>query len=244
MLCFCFSSRLFSYQIVAIQFYTQSQTPENKKKKKSSEKKNTADLTREIAKVALTQNADDRPSVVEEARRDPRKMELAQAVADYEEKKSDSSTPRYGLQSVQSSESQSVQRTDSNISLEYSMDSSLLGGGDSSITGHYFQATENGSVSTSNSRFSKNSLPKKNMLPRSVDDDTSLLSGDLISETGVPSDQDLFAVGWAKALDAKSGSYYYFTLDRSKIVWDNPLTEKSVFSSSTATTSRQSSTRG
>ena len=39
----------------------------------------------------------------------------------------------------------------------------------------------------------------------------------------VPSDEELFNVGWAKALDPNSGSYYYFTLDRSKIVWDNPL---------------------
>jgi hypothetical protein len=38
-----------------------------------------------------------------------------------------------------------------------------------------------------------------------------------------PSDEDLFRVGWAKTLDPKSGSYYYFTLDRSKIVWENPL---------------------
>jgi hypothetical protein len=55
---------------------------------------------------------------------------------------------------------------------------------------------------------------------------TSLLKQDdesQTSEVGVPSDEDLFAVGWAKALDPKSGSYYYFTLDRSKIVWDNPL---------------------
>ena len=39
----------------------------------------------------------------------------------------------------------------------------------------------------------------------------------------VPTDEELFSVGWAKALDPKSGSYYYFTLDRQKIVWDNPL---------------------
>jgi hypothetical protein len=30
-------------------------------------------------------------------------------------------------------------------------------------------------------------------------------------------------VGRAKALDMNSGSYYYFTLDRTQIVWDNPL---------------------
>lgn len=39
----------------------------------------------------------------------------------------------------------------------------------------------------------------------------------------VPSDEELFAAGWAKALDSNSGSYYYFTLDRKKTCWDNPL---------------------
>jgi hypothetical protein len=39
----------------------------------------------------------------------------------------------------------------------------------------------------------------------------------------VPSDEELFAVGWAKALDPGSGNFYYFTLDRSMTVWDNPL---------------------
>ena len=40
----------------------------------------------------------------------------------------------------------------------------------------------------------------------------------------VPSDEELLAIGWAKAMDPSSGNYYYFTLDRSKIVWDSPLT--------------------
>lgn len=39
----------------------------------------------------------------------------------------------------------------------------------------------------------------------------------------VPDDDKLFAIGWAKALDANSGIYYYFTLDRTKTVWENPL---------------------
>lgn len=39
----------------------------------------------------------------------------------------------------------------------------------------------------------------------------------------VPTDEDLNAIGWAKALDPNSGSYYYFTLDRQKTVWENPL---------------------
>jgi len=39
----------------------------------------------------------------------------------------------------------------------------------------------------------------------------------------VPTDDELMAIGWAKALDPNSGLYYYFTLDRSKTVWENPL---------------------
>ena len=39
----------------------------------------------------------------------------------------------------------------------------------------------------------------------------------------VPSDEELNAIGWAKALDENSGAYYYFTLDRKKTVWENPL---------------------
>jgi hypothetical protein len=39
----------------------------------------------------------------------------------------------------------------------------------------------------------------------------------------VPSDEELFAIGWAKAMDPRSGNYYYFTLDRTKTVWENPL---------------------
>jgi len=43
----------------------------------------------------------------------------------------------------------------------------------------------------------------------------------------VPSDEELFEIGWAKALDPKTGYYYYFTLDRSKTVWENPLSNTS-----------------
>ena len=43
----------------------------------------------------------------------------------------------------------------------------------------------------------------------------------------VHSDEELFEIGWAKALDPKTGYYYYFTLDRSKTVWENPLSNTS-----------------
>ena len=42
----------------------------------------------------------------------------------------------------------------------------------------------------------------------------------------VPTDEELFAFGWAKALDPKSGAYYFFTLDRTQTVWTNPLTNR------------------
>ena len=42
----------------------------------------------------------------------------------------------------------------------------------------------------------------------------------------VPTDEELFAFGWAKALDPKTGAYYYFTLDRTQTVWINPLTNR------------------
>ena len=204
----------------------------------------------EIAKVALLQESglSGRPAVVEQAIRDPKKMEFAQAVADYEEKKSDSSIPRYALQVV-SSDSQSVQRSDSNVSLEYSLDSSMLGGGDSQTTGAYFLHSDTAaSIATNTSKrrtaASKKIPSQKSLLERTSEDEPSVTEGSLMSNgTSItdfppPSDQELFAVGWAKALDPKSGAYYYFTLDRSKIVWDNPLLERSVFSSSTTSSYR------
>jgi hypothetical protein len=37
------------------------------------------------------------------------------------------------------------------------------------------------------------------------------------SEEPISTNEEPFAVGWAKALDTNSGSYYYFTLDRLKL---------------------------
>jgi len=58
------------------------------------------------------------------------------------------------------------------------------------------------------------------------DDDISLSlleSESSLDDAPVPSDEELFAFGWAKALDPNSGSYYFYTLDRAETVWDNPL---------------------
>ena len=43
----------------------------------------------------------------------------------------------------------------------------------------------------------------------------------------IPTDDELKAIGWAKAFDPKSQLYYYYNLDRSKTSWDNPLAAKS-----------------
>lgn len=64
--------------------------------------------------------------------------------------------------------------------------------------------------------------------------DTSVGAGSLFSFTTqntkegtnggrVPKDDDLRAIGWAKAYDPSSQSYYYYTLDRAKTSWENPL---------------------
>ena len=56
----------------------------------------------------------------------------------------------------------------------------------------------------------------------SEDESLSLLLRESQSSI-VPSDEDLMAIGWGKALDSNSGAYYYFTLDRARTVWENPL---------------------
>jgi len=67
--------------------------------------------------------------------------------------------------------------------------------------------------------------PQQQQPVASVTDEEETLS---LQDSGssseiVPTDEDLFVVGWAKALDPSSGNYYYFTLDRTKTVWENPL---------------------
>mmetsp|Transcript_35820 Transcript_35820/g.77258 ORF Transcript_35820/g.77258 Transcript_35820/m.77258 type:complete len:516 (+) Transcript_35820:3-1550(+) len=72
------------------------------------------------------------------------------------------------------------------------------------------------------SRYQEEDESNKNILSDEEGDDISLSLLESRSSI-VPSDEELKAVGWAKALDAHSGSYYYFTLDRSRTVWENPL---------------------
>jgi len=122
-----------------------------------------------------------------------------------------------------------------NASMDYSVDTaSLLG--DGSLIGGQFAG--DGSVITMNTSASENRSLLSNVTRSTVhdatdskkkvgkemdDDDISLSILESCSTEQIPSDEDLFAIGWAKAVDPNSGTYYYFSLDRSKIVWDNPL---------------------
>jgi hypothetical protein len=125
----------------------------------------------------------------------------------------------------------------SGLSLEYSVDSTLVGessvggstlnstvGGStvgSSLLGQHYAA--DGSIVSSTTRetlaTAKEGIMQDIVPEASRSGEESQDSEDEI----VPTDEELYAVGWAKALDPNSGSYYYFNLDRSRIVWENPL---------------------
>ena len=175
---------------VIIFIYMQSSTSNIKKKKKNKSKAAyDKELARQIAMIAMAQEETDK--MHSEIKKNP-----ALAVKDDNAPKFTMATP---TKSPKSKDMTRIYRNDSGASsLDYSLDSSMLGGTDSLTLG---------GMSSS----------------RNPDDEYSQTSEAAAAAAGVPSDEELFAIGWAKAFDPKSGSYYYFTLDRSKIVWDNPL---------------------
>lgn len=187
--------------------------------------------SRQIALIAMAQEqtsrAQDQPS--------GEKMDTAESVMRTKNGTSHSHSSR-GKQP-------SVQRNDSGVSLEYSVDSTFIGDastvGGSTLMGQNY-AGEGNSVLSGSTKGSRQARQSRKSFASSVaaeseaaasssskKDDEDLSAFSLQESTSsmeaVPTDEELFGVGWAKALDPKSGSYYYFTLDRSKIVWDNPL---------------------
>ncbi len=103
--------------------------------------------------------------------------------------------------------------------LSHFANSSINDGGGSVVT----SGTENQSLLSYVTRSTM-------MHSRYQEDDGENVHGDDISlslleskSSVIPDDDELFAIGWAKALDANTGVYYYFTLDRTKTVWENPL---------------------
>ena len=94
-------------------------------------------------------------------------------------------------------------------------------------TVHDMGRTTNTKAKKKSSSSTKEKQSQSQLRSQSQEDEDGSLSlmasSSTMGEEQVPSDDDLFAVGWAKALDPSSGCYYYFTLDRTQTVWENPL---------------------
>jgi hypothetical protein len=155
----------------------------------------------------------------------------------------------------------SLPNADSGVSLDYSLDSQHLLSGE-----EYRPSGVNGAAmlqyvaaSHTTTRAAGTHVPPQNAR-RPVDqgqrqqpsvvtvkeEDDGLSLQESGSSEVIPTDEELFMVGWAKALDPTSGNYYYFTLDRTKTVWENPLSadtyvsaESSYFSGSGASSLHQ-----
>jgi hypothetical protein len=117
---------------------------------------------------------------------------------------------------------------ESRTSMEYSQDgssSAYVNDGTSTVLGQNIDTEATFASSAAKETRSVNS--KAEAEHQHDEEESGMMS---LQETAssfssvVPSDEDLLAIGWAKALDRSSGNYYYFTLDRTTIVWDNPLT--------------------
>lgn len=134
-----------------------------------------------------------------------RSLVVAQTLLDREKAKATPSSNR---------KSPKVEKNDSSLSLEYSTDgsSAFFHEGTSLLGNNLVPPAENSVTGT--------------RAGDADEDENSYLSIQESSSSAVsvvPTDEELYAVGWAKALDPKSGNHYYFTLDRTKTVWDNPL---------------------
>lgn len=204
-----------------------------KKSKNKTKEAVEAERERQIALIAMAQNQTEKAGDhLRETLNDPKKLELAQRVMQ------SSDPPK-----AKSKTAPAVQRNDSGVSLEYSIDSTYLGGDNSTLGGSTVMGQHiatDGSVATASTKGSRQFRASSQRKERSSqaangtkhgskqndDEELSAFSHPSSVEDSlevVPTDEELFGVGWAKALDPKSGSYYYFTLDRAQIVWDNPL---------------------
>ena len=145
---------------------------------------------------------------------DKERQRQSELLAKVNEEKANKS-PHYTMQSSSSqSKKQDMEFSDPGLTMEYSADgSSAFFNQDQSLFGQHF-VNAGSDVSSPVKSKSKE------------DDEGSALSIQESTSSAmsvVPTDEELFAIGWAKALDPNSGSYYYFTLDRKKTVWENPL---------------------
>lgn len=121
--------------------------------------------------------------------------------------------------------------TGSAISLDYSTDgsSAFLTLDGSGLFGQQFAGS--GSVATASHATPRQQpiSPQHSSIEEETEDDLEIQESTSSMQSYVPTDEELYVIGWAKALDTKSGNYYYFTLDRTKTVWENPLASHSSF---------------
>jgi hypothetical protein len=167
----------------------------------------------------------------------------------------------------QSPSGHGLPKSDSGVSLEYSMDSSMFdassGGGQSygeqsqpqqhrpvggsSMMMQYAEASQSSIRGARNSRKApearQRQQPQQPQVTTVTDEDESLSLQESGSSEVIPTDEELFVVGWAKALDPRSGNYYYFTLDRTKTVWENPLSSDTFVSGESSYLSGSASSR-
>lgn len=114
------------------------------------------------------------------------------------------------------------------LSMEYSHDEKSVGEYtfDSTLLGQHFAADSKSILSAATketlvARDNVEEVPEDTQHTRSsIGAESSYTT---VDDEPIPSDEELFAAGWAKALDSNSGYHYYFTLDRKRTVWDNPL---------------------
>jgi len=124
------------------------------------------------------------------------------------------------------------------LSMEYSQDDSTMIG-EKSVGEYTFDSTLLGQNFAADSKSVLSAATKETLVAKEILEEVPEYSqhthvsigGDssytTVDDEPVPSDEELFAAGWAKALDSNSGYYYYFTLDRKRTVWENPLATSS-----------------
>ncbi|KAL7563964.1 hypothetical protein ACA910_017577 [Epithemia clementina (nom. ined.)] len=115
--------------------------------------------------------------------------------------------------------------TESAASMEYSQDgsSAYMTEGGSTLFGQQF-ATDSPSMATKAASSTRLTVASSNTTTDDEENSAFMsVQGSSSTMSVIPSDEELLAIGWAKAMDVASGNYYYYTLDRQRIVWDNPL---------------------
>jgi hypothetical protein len=80
------------------------------------------------------------------------------------------------------------------------------------------------SVTTTSSAQAQSTVEAAPSRKRSVGRRNSAFGSSVSGDHSIPTDRELNARGWKKAMDVGSGRYYFYSMDHSQVVWENPLT--------------------